>query len=62
MKNHNFNIWITEGLFFSLTTCRWSSEIISRPIVSQNKLSKNLKFLPQNMGLTSWKNVNMATM
>ena len=40
MKNHNFNIWIKEGLCFSLTTCRWSSEIISRPILSPNNLDK----------------------
>ena len=30
--------WLTEdGFFFSLTACRWSSEIVSRPILSQNK-------------------------
>ena len=33
--------WLTDwgGLvsFFSLTACRWSSEIVSRPILSQNK-------------------------
>ena len=31
--------WLTEeGLFFfSLTACRWSSEIVSRPILSQNR-------------------------
>ena len=32
--------WLTDwgGLvFFSLTACRWSSEIVSRPILSQNR-------------------------
>ena len=41
MKNHNFNIWIKDGLCFSLTTCRWSSEIISWPILSPNNLRQN---------------------
>ena len=34
--------WLTDWLrracfFFSLTACRWSSEIVSRPILSQNR-------------------------
>ena len=29
--------WLRRACFFSLTACRWSSEIVSRPILSQNR-------------------------